>query len=209
MAKLIKFDVLKRRYEARIVGKVYDGDKSAQYELYKYCADYYYEKYRSLFSATGDAVDEIFQNSFIKLWENIEMRKLVAKGNDLIGKDNQPLDCSIRTYFMGIARLKYLEWMREYSINDNGFNEKEYLTRLYEDSDNVQMDILSDIISHMPIRCYEILTKYYYEGKNYDRILKEIPSIQSKDGLKTKKHKCMESLREVAVETYNRYLKYN
>ena len=125
-------------------------------------------------------MDEIFQNSFIKLWENIEMRKLVAKGNDLIGKDNQPLDCSIRTYFMGIARLKYLEWMREYSINDSGFNEKEYLTRLYEDSDNVQMDILSDIISHMPIRCYEILTKYYYEGKNYDRILKEIPSIQSK-----------------------------
>lgn len=37
----------------------------------------------------------------------------------------------------------------------------------------------------------------------------EIPSIELKDALKSKKYKCMERLRAVADETYRRYLKYN
>ena len=61
----------------------------------------------------------------------------------------------------------------------------------------------------MPERCYEILTKFYYEEKDLDSILKEIPSIESKNALKTKKHKCMENLREGARETYERFLKHN
>ena len=220
MGNIINLDS-KSHYESQLIAGMCSGDQGAQFELYKYCADYYYEKYRGVFSATSEAVDEIMQNSFIKLWENIEARKIYAEDNVVKGKDDKPLSGSIRTYFMGIARLKYLEWYREHplsadpetemgkKIRSHGFDESEYLDMLYGDSVNTQLEILSDLISNMSERCYEILTKFYYEDKDLDKILEEIPSIESKNSLKTKKHKCMENLREVANETYNRYLRNN
>ena len=122
---------------------------------------------------------------------------------------------------MGIARLKYMEWVKQYPlsidlntemgrlIKNKGFDEEKYLDELYGESDNIQLDIIGDLIPNLSPRCYEIISKYYYEGKNLDRIIKEIPSIESKNALKTKKHKCMENLRLLANETYNRYLQYN
>ena len=55
----------------------------------------------------------IFQEAFIKLWENIESKKIYAEDGVLKGKDRNPFTSSLTTYFMGIARLKYLEWVRE------------------------------------------------------------------------------------------------
>lgn len=220
MAKVIRLETQQQK-EARLIAGMHDGNQLAQYELYAYCADYYYEKYRGVFYATEEAVEEILQNSFIKLWENIECGKIYAEDNIVKGKDGKPLSGSIRTYFMGIAKLKYLEWLREHpffadpetemgkKVRANGFDEQEYLNMLYGESDNIQLEIIADLISKMSERCYEILSKFYYEDKDLDRILTEIPSIESKNALKTKKHKCMENLREVANETYRRYLKYN
>lgn len=219
MAKVIEFETPLQR-EARLVAGMREGNPLAQYELYKYCADYYYEKYMGVFYAPESAAKEIFQNSFIKFWENIEYGKIYVEDNLVKGKDHKPLTGNIKTYFMGIAKLKYLEWLREHPfytdpetevgkrVKRDGFDEREYLNVLYGASDNVQSEIIADLIVGMPERCYEILTKYYYEHKGLDRILKEIPSIKSKDTLKSKKYKCMESLREAADEAYKRYLKY-
>ena len=60
----------------------------------------------------------------------------------------------------------------------------------------------------MSERCREILTKFYYEEKNLDRILIEIPSITTKEALKTRKHKCMTTLKETAYSMYKNYLNY-
>lgn len=219
MAKVIHVETQQQK-EARLIAGMHDGNQLAQYELYAYCADYYYEKYRGVFYAPKEVVEEILQNSFIKLWENIEYGKIYAKDN-VIKCNGKPLSSSIRTYFMGIAKLKYLEWLREHpsfadpeteigkKVHANGFDEREYIKMLYDESVNIQLEIIADLIPKMSKRCYEILSKYYYEEKNLDRILEEIPSIESKNSLKTKKHKCMENLREVANETYRRYLKYN
>lgn len=219
MAKVIQLETQQQK-EARLIAGMHDGNQLAQYELYAYCADYYYEKYRGVFYAPKEVVEEILQNSFIKLWENIEYGKIYAKEN-VIKCNGKPFSGSIRTYFMGIAKLKYLEWFREHpsfadpeteigkKVRANGFDEREYIKMLYDKSENIQLEIIADLIPKMSKRCYEILSKYYYEEKDLDRILEEIPSIESKNSLKTKKHKCMENLREVANETYRRYLKYN
>ena len=220
MVKIIRLESQQQK-EARLVAGMYNNEPRAHLELYKYCADYYYEKYRGVFYASEDAVADIFQDSYLKFWQNIECGKIYAEDNIVKGKDGKPLSGSIRTYFMGIAKLKYFEWVREHpsyinvetemgrEIRDNGFNEEEYYDMLYGDSENVQLEIIADAISKMQERCYEILSKFYYEDKDLDRILEEISSITSKNALKTKKHKCMENLREVANETYRRYLKYN
>lgn len=114
---------------------------------------------------------------------------------------------------MGIARIKYLEWVHttnktdlNYDKSNKLFDVQEYIHVLYDYNDNVMYDIISDIISGMSIRCKEILTKFYYECKNLDVILTEIPSIESKDTLKSKKYKCIETLRKSANEIYYHYL---
>jgi len=220
MAKIIKLENYRKR-EAGMIDGMYKRDKLVQYELYEYCANYYFEKCRGLFKAPDIAVEEILQNSFIKFWENIEARKIYAEENIVKGKDKKPLTCSIRTYFMGIAKMKYLEWVAknanflnldlevERNITNDAFGEYEYVDMFDREGDNIMLEIIADSILSMPTRCYEILTKFYYEGKNLDRIMGEMSSIGTKDALKSKKNKCMGNLRVVANEKYNRYLKNN
>lgn len=191
---------------------------STQYELYAYCRNYYRTHYKGVFFIEDSwAVEEIFQNSLIKLWEDIENGKIYAEGDVVMGRDGKPFTGSILTYFMSIARFKYMEWVRENptyadpeveQIHEIQKKDKIAYDILYDDDDEnrVMQNILADVISRMSERCREILTKFYYEEKDLDRILLEIPSIDSKNALKTKKHKCMENLRLTAHEIYQRYL---
>lgn len=100
--------------EARLVAGMYNKNKKAQSELYAYCSKYFWANYRGVFFANEQAAKEIFQNTFIAMWENIERRKVYVSEGRVMGKDNEPLSGSILTYFMGIARIKYLEWVREH-----------------------------------------------------------------------------------------------
>lgn len=204
--------------EARLVAGMYDKNKKIQSELYVYCSRYFWANYRGVFFADEEAATEIFQNTFIAMWENIERRKIYVSDGRVMGKNNEALSGSILTYFMGIARIKYLEWVREHpsyadpetemgrKIKEEGFDAQQYINMLYDSEDNKMLDIIADVISHMSERCCEILSKFYYEEKDLDTILFEIPTIGSKNALKTKKHKCMESLRTSAKNIYCNYL---
>lgn len=204
--------------EAEMVDGVFKKDYTAQNKLYAYCADYYYTNYRKS-NLPKDMLDEIFQSSFIVLWEKIANQDIAVKdGTIVIGKEQSPLNASIRTYFIAVTNNKYKEWLYEHpyysdpnteagkEFHKHGFDEAEYMKTLYGNSRDILLDILTDAIAHMSARCNEILTKFYYEGKNLDRILEETPSIESKNALKSKKNKCMNSLRSMANEIYNRYI---
>lgn len=218
MAKTIKMRTPRQEREAYLVAGMYGKNKRVQYELYSYCSDYFWNNYRGVFFADENAADEILQNAFVALWENIERRKIYVDDNIVMGKNDEPLSGSILTYFMGIARLKYMEWVREHPtyadpetemgrrIREQGYDMQEYMDMLYDSGDNLMIDIIADVISHMSQRCCEILTKFYYEEKDLDTILIEIPTIESKKALKTKKYKCMETLRKSAQEIYHRCL---
>lgn len=218
MAKTIQFRSPVQQEEARLVKGMTEEGRQTQYELYTYCADYFWKSYRGVFFADENTAAEIFQNTFITFWENIERKKIYVADGIVMGKENKPLNGSILTYFMSIARNKYLEWGREHPVyadpeteigrklKENGFNSHEFMDMLYGSDENIMLDIIADIISQMSSRCHEILTKFYYEEKKLEVILKEIPTIESKDALKTKKHKCMETLRKSAREIYHRRL---
>lgn len=218
MAKTIQMRTSQQEKEARLVAGMYDKNKKIQSELYVYCSRYFWANYRGVFFADEEAATEIFQNTFIAMWENIERRKIYVSDGRVMGKNNEALSGSILTYFMGIARIKYLEWVREHpsyadpetemgrKIKEEGFDAQQYINMLYDSEDNKMLDIIADVISHMSERCCEILSKFYYEEKDLDTILFEIPTIGSKNALKTKKHKCMESLRTSAKNIYCNYL---
>lgn len=207
---------LRQKDESSLIEGMYNNNKRLQFELYEYCSRYFWANYKGVFIIDSDTAEEIFSNSFIKLWENIENRKIYTENGIIYGHDKKPLTSNILSYFMGIAKIKYLEWVRtRHATNKTDLNPdksnklfdvQEYIHVLYDYNDNVMYDIISDIISGMSIRCKEILTKFYYECKNLDVILTEIPSIESKDTLKSKKYKCIETLRKSANEIYYHYL---
>lgn len=219
MSKNIQFRTPKQENEARLVSGMADKDLSMQYELYAYCSDYFWDNYRGVFFADEKAAAEILQDTFIAFWENIEKKKIYVDDGIVMGKDAKPLNGSILTYFMSIARNKYLEYVREHPVHADpetelgrllrkeGFNPNEYTDMLYDSGENMMLEIIADIISHMSPRCSQILTKFYYEEKKLEIILKEMPTIESYAALKTKKNKCMNMLRKSAREIYYRKLK--
>lgn len=219
MSKNIQFRTPKQENEARLVSGMADKDLSMQYELYAYCSDYFWDNYRGVFFADENAAAEILQDTFIAFWENIERKKIYVDDGIVMGKDAKPLNGSILTYFMSIARNKYLEYVREHPVyadpetelgrllRKEGFNPNEYTDMLYDSGENMMLEIIADIISHMSPRCSQILTKFYYEEKKLEIILKEMPTIESYAALKTKKNKCMNMLRKSAREIYYRKLK--
>lgn len=208
-------NLLQREKEARLVEGTYNKDRRAESELYTYCSDYYWANYPGVFFADEKTAKEIHQETFITFWEKIEHRVIYAGDHCVLGKDGKPMTASILTYFMAIAKLKYKEWAKshisacdpekkmEKAFRKEEFDAQQYASMLYDSEDNRMLEIIADIISHMKQRCRDILSKFYYEGKDLDTILKEIPSITSKDALKTQKYKCMKSLRDMANDMYN------
>ena len=218
MAKTIQFRAPIQENEARLVAGMADKRRRTQYELYAYCSDYFWDNYRGVFFAEENAAAEILQNTFIAFWENIERKKIYVEDGIVMGKDNKLLNGSILTYFMSIARNKYLEYGREHPVyadpetelgrllRAEGFDPNEYRDMLYDSGENMMLEIIADVISHMSPRCNQILTKFYYEEKKLETILKEMPTIESYDALKTKKNKCLNALRKSAREIYKRKL---
>ena len=218
MAKTVQMLTSRQEKEARLVAGTYNKDRKIESELYTYCAKYFWTSYRGVFFADEVSATEIFQNSFITLWESIEHGKIYVNEGRVMGKDKKPLRCSILTYLMSVARKKYMEWAKDHpmyadlqpevekKMQEEWREAQQQVDMLYDSEENMMLDIIADVISHMSERCSEILGKFYYEGKDLDTILEEIPSIESKNALKTKKHKCMETLRTSARNIYHNYL---
>lgn len=56
--------------------------------------------------------------------------------------------------------------------------------------------VVCNSIMDLPDRCRQILTMFYYDGMNLDEILEALGHDGSYNGLKTRKHKCMQSLKD-------------
>ncbi|MBR5169850.1 MAG: sigma-70 family RNA polymerase sigma factor [Muribaculaceae bacterium] len=210
--------VLKDSYsDVAFVEGVYSGNPMVERALYVHCKRYFDRHYMAVFFAEEEIRNDIFQESFIKLWENIEQRRIYVEDGAIRGKGGKSFSGSLTTYLMGIARLKFLEWSRKNPVagnyNDNvkkgedGDDEGLGYEALYDDGQNAMIDIIADCICHMSERCREILTLFWYKEKSLDDIMVELPTYKSKDALKTEKYKCMTNLKQSAHEIYDRYVK--
>lgn len=216
MTKIIQFSA-KTYSDAVYVEGMANHDRNMEFELERHCRRYFNENYKRFFFCGEDERMEIYQNSFIKLWENIEKGKLYVKEGVLYGADKKPFTGRLTTYFMSIAKFKYLEYARsnkyesDVDIDDKKGNLhncsicSDDTDFLYDKSSLTMEDIIADCIAVMSDRCNQLLKKFYYEEKSLDVILTEIPTITNKNALKTMKFKCMSTLRSNAKSMYNRY----
>ena len=201
--------------DAAYVEGVFKRNPIMERALHYHCKRYFDENYKGVFFVGNEYKDEIFQDAFIKLWENIVNKKIYAEDGVLKGKGGEAFSGKLTTYFMSIAKLKYLEWAREnlHKVSDEEEERRRqkqeielFMTLLYDSDDEVMLEIIADCISHMSERCNQILTMFYYEEKTLDDIMIELPTFDSKNALKTAKYKCMEILRKSAKSIYRRYL---
>lgn len=194
---------------------VYRHDSFMERALYNFCEQYFNENYRGVFFVGEEHKMEIFHEAFITLWEKIERRKIYVEDGELKGKNGVPFTGKLTTYFMGIAKMKFMEWVRTHHIGTDveaaerkqkAKDSEIYKEMLYDEGENAMLEIISDCISHMSERCNQILTLFYYKEMSLDDIMIELPTFASKNALKTEKYKCMENLRKSAQQIYHRYI---
>lgn len=182
-----------------------------QEALYCHCRTYFYENYGAIFFAQEADLEDIFENSFITLWQNIEHRKIYVENGILYGQGRKPFTGKLTTYLMGIAALKYREWVRSNIRYVHADDMEGAYSSMYEDScavteewngEDPMREATAECVSNLSERCHEILTLFYIQALSLDEILMQLPSFTSKDALKTAKNKCLNRLREASQRLY-------
>lgn len=205
--------LFKKSYtDVQYVEGVCNHNPAMEKALYKHCKNYFNDTFSKHFFIDTSHKDEIFQESFIVLWEHIERRRIYVEDGMLKGADGKPFKSALTTYFFSIANNKYKEWSRGNIAAGND----DTLTSMAEPQDETDdtlmyqdkmREIVADCIAIMSEQCRIILTLFYYEGQSLDEILQALPSYKDKNTLKTRKNKCLDKLRENANNIYNNFLK--
>lgn len=199
--------------DVAFVEGVRNHDSVVQKHFYLHCKKYFMEHYRAVFFAPDHLREDIFQNTYLALWDNIERGKIKVSGGVVTGRDDEPLKCSLMTYMMSIARLKYMEVARqterEAYFSDLAERKANILQNislggewLHHDERIGKLEVISDCIAVMSERCRKILTLFYAEEMKLDEMLAVLPTFTSKDALKTAKNKCLDKLRNHSISLY-------
>lgn len=182
------------------------GDTAIIKSLYLHCRKYFYAHFNSIFFGVEINVDDVFQDSFIRTMENIERGKLSVRDGIIYGKENEPMKCTLLTYFMSIAKNLHRENVRDVKktpIEEQSSQEPATDDSWINDSIDTMWEAISICLSKMSKGCHDIIERFYVEGKKLDQILEELDGYTSKDALKTRKNKCMNQLRTCACGLYN------
>lgn len=197
--------------DTEIIEGLQDNDKKIENLFYLSCRSYFVERRSGIFVFEQNGAREpqdIFQESFLKLWQEIQSRRIFIHNNYAwrIDKNGvgRKMSASLKTYLMAIAKYKNYENIREeeiYADEPTTFTEIES----DESDEDFRNWIVTQCVNNLPDRCKDILTLFYYENKSLDEILSIRKESRSKDGLKTGKSKCIKTLRERISKEFEHY----
>lgn len=106
--------LFKKSYtDVQYVEGVCNHNPAMEKALYKHCKNYFNDTFSKHFFIDTSHKDEIFQESFIVLWEHIERRRIYVEDGVLKGPDGKPFKSALTTYLFSIASNKYKEWCRD------------------------------------------------------------------------------------------------
>lgn len=191
-------------------------DREVEEWFYAKCRQYIMEKFDEIFF-DRDKKQEVMQEAFIRLWTQIDDLRIKMQDGKIVRQQAdgvyRPLSCSLLTFLMAIARNEYREICRS--------NHEEYYADFFGDENNTEVilfdrdedeteeqknRIVAECVCTLSDRCREILTLAYYQGKSLDEILAlRSDKNTSKDGLKTAKNKCMNSLKSKIQREFERF----
>lgn len=184
--------------------------------FYTHTRSYFNEHFNEVFF-DKDRKQEIFQSAFLKLWTEIQNKK-ISLVDDVVSRQQrtgeyQPMTCSLTTFLMTFAKNEYREVLRNVrednyaEIFDDAAGDEVPVTFDGEaEEQEMKCRIVDECIQSMSPSCIEVLTLFYYENKSLDEIMElRDNKNSSKNGLKTAKNKCLTALRTKVIKEYRRY----
>lgn len=206
------FEFRRKSYtDIQIVEAYQTGDKKIQQFWYDKCRSQFGKGTSNYAGMTEYDRDDLFQDSFIILWEKMESRQIYILDGTIhvTSKKGDSEIPDMLGYFMRIVKNKYLEMFHSgkyvMPLNDVVTSSNEdFFAELYWDEDpDVEKDrIVSQCFLSLPKSCLEILTMFYYDKKSLEQILEERPENNSYDGLKSRKSKCMTNLKKRIIQSF-------
>lgn len=204
------------------IKKIQTYDERVTEKFYHDCKAFFSDIYPRLF-VRKDIMEDIFHQSFVKLWTEIETYRIyVCEDDSLVyrlDRNGRPqrLLCTLQQFLVGFARNDYLEWVRRDMLNGHsGLDEGEMVVDIagevfpYLSGRQWREQIVAECVEELSPRCRDILTKFYYRGmKLEDILLSRGDGHMSKNGLKSSKYKCMERLKGKVTHLFDVYkIKY-
>lgn len=194
-----------------VVAALQRRDRHMEEWFYHKAKRYFDEHFNQVFF-DKDRKQEIFQAAFVKLWMEVDNGRIGIRDGVVCRQQAdgayKPMTCALTTFLMAFARTEYRELVRSTKeqtyadIYDDAARADLMATSFDQDEDPevVRNRIVDECIQQLPPRCVEILTLFYYQGKSLDEIMVlRADKNASKNGLKTAKNKCMNTLRERAL----------
>lgn len=168
------------------------GDRSfyeEQYVLYK-------EEFTGYMIKKGlqmDAVEQVYQDSFIQLFENVVTGKLVT------------LTSGLKTYLFGIGHYKMMEYFKSQGkyVNldpDYIIKEENPLMFFNETSLTDQQQLLYKALGQIGKRCRQILELFYLNGLTIQEIV-DVENYTNQNTVKAQKSRCLKQLKELAHQS--------
>lgn len=199
--------------DKEVIEGLQQNDVSVERSFYLSCQRYFKDRRSGVFDFKGIAQNEedLFQDSFVKLWQEIQARHIYVRDNyawrfDKSGQGRK-MTASLKTYLMAIAKYRNLEIIREEVIYGSLDSDLPETPDVADEEEEVKLRewIVQQCVNNLPPRCKEILTLFYFDGKTLDEILAIRKENKSKDGLKTGKSKCMKTLTDNIIKEFERH----
>lgn len=137
-----------------------------------------------------DFLSEIYQESILRLWQNIQEGKLTEAN----------LTGTLAGYLYRVGDLVTKEIRRREenfkTVEPNEDLEKQLANISYtsEDSDNGMFRAIRNVVNNMGTPCAPLLLKFYWEKHSLETIAEEL-GYKDANSAKTQKYKCMRKLK--------------
>ena len=206
---------VRRNYvDAEVVEAIRRHDRQMEEWFYASARSYFERCFKEMFF-DKDRKQEIFQTAFLKIWTEMDNGTISVSDGNVVRRRHtgevMPMTCSLLTFVMAYAKMEYRELVRSKRLDYYGefFDSAEHAetmsTPCEESVETLKARIVDVCLQRISPRCIEILTMFYYEGKSLDEILMlRSDRGSSKNGLKTAKNKCMNTLRNMATEEFQK-----
>ncbi|MEZ4795706.1 MAG: sigma-70 family RNA polymerase sigma factor [Flavobacteriaceae bacterium] len=185
-------------YQTSEQNQLIDAIKINETEALKHLYKTNYPKIEILIlknNGTKEHAKDIFQDAFLAFWRNVKQDKFVPENEN-----------SINGYLYTIAKHKWMDYLRSKNyrktvvsstivdvegsetdfekINDDKINDERLQSVMYAFKD-------------LGLSCKSLLTKFYFEKKSIKDIAKELQLDAA--STRNKKYRCMQKLREMAL----------
>ncbi|MCD7972364.1 MAG: sigma-70 family RNA polymerase sigma factor [Candidatus Azobacteroides sp.] len=156
-------------------------------ELYIKCREPFLNFARSFLLVGEEQILEIYQECFIDLY----LQKIKTR-------EYRTFTCSLKTYLFSIGRNKILNYIRDHGKYTR-VTLSDYIPEIENPEEEEEwkktQEKIFPIVQRMKEPCNQLLSLYYWEGKDMKKIA-EILHFKNEKVAKSKKYKCMQALKE-------------